>query len=117
MRSLRSLFGVALLFGVGYSTYKVLPIYVSAYQFEDAVKEEAKLSVYSSRSEDEIHDKIMKKAQELELPIQPDQVVVRRSPYELVISADYVVHVDLGNWPLELKFHPSSNGRRIVGAG
>lgn len=115
MRSFRSLFGIGLLVALGYASFKLLPVYMSAYEFEDAVKEEARVSVYTSRSEDQIHDTIMKRAAELQIPLQSEQVIIRRTGDDLNISADYVVHVDLPSFPLSLKFHPSSSGHRLRG--
>lgn len=117
MRSLRSLFGVALLVALGVACFKLLPVYMSAYEFEDDVKEEAKLSVYSQRSEDDIHDAIMKKAYALQIPLQPDHVVVRRSGLDLTITTEYAVTIDLSVYPLVLKFHPESVGHKMTGLG
>jgi uncharacterized protein involved in tolerance to divalent cations len=113
MRGLRSILGVAVVVALIFACFKVLPVYISAYEFEDAIKEEAKLSAYSNRTEDQIHDTILKKANELELPVDPDHIVVHHIGNDVTISVDYSVHVDLPNFPIVLKFHPETSGHRM----
>jgi hypothetical protein len=117
MKTLKMLFGVAVFVLLVYGGYKVLPAYMAAWEFEDAIKEEAKLNAYGSRSEAEIRDTILQKAHELEIPISEKQVLVRRDTGELVISADYSMHVDFAVYPFDLNFHPSSRMRRFAGLG
>ncbi|MBV8205725.1 MAG: hypothetical protein JO041_02955 [Acidobacteria bacterium] len=117
MRTLRSLFGLALLAGLVYATYKAVPVYLSAFEFEDAIKEEARLGAYSKRSEEQIHDVLMKKASELQIPLEPTHLIVSRSGDDLNISADYAIPLDVPNLPLSLKFHPSSSGHRLRAVG
>jgi hypothetical protein len=109
------LLGIGIFVALGIAAFKLVPVYMTEYQFEDAIKEEAKLAVYSNRTEDQIHDEMMKKARELELPIKPDQLVVKHVGDDLTISADYVVHVDIPLYPLDLSFHPSTKGHRMMG--
>ena len=115
MRGVRFWIGVLVLLCAAYGTYKLVPVYMSAYEFEDAIKEEAKLAVYSQKSDDQIHDTIMKKAAEFEIPVAGEQVKVRRNGSDLTISADYGVQIDVPVHPFVLTFHPSSNGHRIAG--
>jgi hypothetical protein len=117
MRSIRFWIGVAVLIGAAYGAYELIPVYMSAYEFEDAIKEEAKLAVYSNKSDDQIHDTIMKKAAEFQIPVTGEQVKVLRNGSDLTISADYVVHIDVPVHPIDLTFHPSSNGHRLAGVG
>jgi len=109
------LFGIAVFVALGLAMFKLVPVYMSAYEFEDAMQEEAKLDVYSTRSEDQIHDIMMKKARELEIPIASEQLVVKHIGDDLTISANYVVHVDFPSFPVDLKFHPSTSGHRLTG--
>src|SRR4051812_8511721 len=110
MRSLRMLLGVGVFVALFVGAFKLVPVYMSAYEFEDAIKEEAKLAVYSNRSEDQIHDLMMKKARELDIPLRAEQLVVKHVGDDVMISADYVVHVDIPAFPMDLKFHPETKG-------
>lgn len=115
MPKMRTLFCVALLFVAAYGAYKLLPVYLSAYQFDDAIKEEAKFGSGSTKTDEQIHSIIMKRAAEFDIPVQPDQVKVRRNGSDLIISADYRVTVDVPSYPIVLNFHPSSSGLRFGG--
>jgi len=111
MKSVRAIFGILVIVGAFYVGWMILPPYFHAYQFEDAVAEEARLGTYSNKSEDDIKQIVAKKAQDLDLPVQPDQVKVTKGYNSLDISVDYTVHVDLPAYPLDLKFSASSKNR------
>lgn len=111
MKSLRAIFGILVIVGAFYLGWMIIPPYFHAYQFEDVVAEQARLGTYSNKSEDDIKQIISQKAQELDLPVQPDQVKVNKGYNMLEISVDYTVHVDLPAYPLDLKFSASSKNR------
>src|SRR5947209_4845389 len=117
MKLLKLIFGIGLVVLVVYGGYLLLPAYMAAYEFEDAIKEEAKLSAYSTRGENEIRDSVLRKARELQIPITPEHITVKRDSGDLVIAADYSMHVDFVPYPFDLDFHPSSRMRRFVGLG
>jgi len=117
MKMLKAILGIAFLVLVVYGGYLLLPTYLAVYEFEDAIKEEAKLNAYGSRNEIEIRDTILRKAHELQIPLTADHVSVRRDSGELVITADYAMHVDFVPYPFDLNFHPSSRMRRFSGVG
>jgi hypothetical protein len=114
MKTLRALFGLSLVVAVVFVAYKVLPPYTTNYQFQDAIESEARLNSYSHKSEAEIHDIIVNKARELEIPIRPEQIVVRRNGNEISISARYTVHVDLPIQPFDLSFSPATRNKPPV---
>jgi hypothetical protein len=96
-----------------YVSYKLVPPYFDNWRFEDVIASEARMNTYSYKSEEEIRDLIYKKAQNLEIPIKPEQIQVRRYASELTIDAEYTVHVDLLLHPMDLTFRPSSRNKRI----
>ena len=51
MRSLKALLAVAIFGALVYVAYQVVPVYMSSYQFQDAVEEEARLDSYSQKTE------------------------------------------------------------------
>ena len=113
MKALRTFFVLFVVVAGFYVAWKVLPPYFSNYQFEDAIASEARMQAYSSKSEQDIRDLVLKRAADLDISLRPDQVVVSRTGDTLNISADYTVHIDLPLYPLDLKFQPSSKGRRM----
>src|SRR5437763_17201606 len=98
-----------------YLCAELIPPYFANYQFEDAIKEEATISTYSTKPEDAIRDTIFKKAQDLEIPITKDAIKVQRIGPQgtgtLTIETHYSVHVDLPAYPLDLQFNPSTRNR------
>jgi len=95
---------------------KVMPPYFANYQFEDAVKSEARfaLSGYPRKTEDDIRNDIWKKAQELDIPLakkEAIQIVLNQG--NVTISTDYTVPVDLLVYQFNLQFHPHANNYTI----
>lgn len=118
MRTLKLLLALAVIAVGVYVGFQVVPPFFANYQFQDAIQNEAVLQSYSNKSEDDIRATIFKKAQELSIPIQEDQIIVQRSGGggSLAISATYTVHVDLPYYPLDLEFRPASKSAPIPGA-
>ena len=111
MKTLRALIGLCVIVAVIYTAWKLVPPYFHDYQFQDVVSEEARMNTYTARSENDIRESIFKKAQDLDIPITRDQINVRREGQTVNISADYIVHVDLPAYPLDLKFHAGSKNK------
>ena len=112
MRSLKALLAVAIFRALVYVAYQVVPVYMSSYQFQDAIEEEARLDSYSQKTELEIKDSVFKKAQSLELPLTADEIKVQKTSNAVAISAAYTVHIDLPVHPIDLSFTPNSQNHR-----
>jgi hypothetical protein len=112
MRSLKALLAVAILGSLVYVAYRVAPVYMSSYQFQDAVEEEARLDSYSQKTEQEIRDSVFKKAQSLDIPLTADQIKVQKSSSAVSIAAAYTVHIDIPVHPFDLSFTPNSQNHR-----
>src|SRR5512146_1545899 len=110
MKSLKALLGLGLVVAAVYVAYELVPPYFNNYQLQDVLEGEARVNSYSGirKSEDEIRETILRKAKDLDIVLQPEQVKVARAGSEWVISADYTVHVDLPLHPVDLEFHPNS---------
>ena len=114
MKTLKSLFGLLVVVVFFYCAWKLIPPYFNEYQFEDAIGQIARYSAYNQqKSEQDIRDEVARKAVEFEIPLTSEQIKVVRNGAELSISADYMIHVDLPGYPLDLQFHPSSKQKRI----
>jgi hypothetical protein len=96
---------------------KVVPVYFSNYQFEDAIKTEALQSTYSARSEEDIRDSVIKHAKEYDIQLTTKQVHVSRTGANgtgsLSIEADYSVPVNLPGYSMNFDFHPSSKNKGV----
>lgn len=96
---------------------KIIPPYFSNYEFEDYIKNEALQSTYSTRSEDEIRDSIIKRARDYDIQLNSRQVKVTRNGSNgngsLFIEAEYSVPVELPGYSTTLTFHPSTKNKGV----
>ena len=81
--------GIAIFLGI-----KIIPVRIAAYEFKDFVQEEAQAG--SLRKTDAIVvQRILEKAEELEIPLKKQDLKVRRTQSEMIITAKYVQPIDL----------------------
>ena len=117
MGSLKMIGGFALFVVMGIVGIKIVTVYFSNYQFEDAIKTEAIQSTYGTRTEDDIRDSIVKHAREYDIPLTAKQVHVSRTGSNgtgsLSIEADYSVPVSLPGYSMTFDFHPSSKNKGV----
>ncbi len=113
LRHLKLIIGLAIFAGIIYFGYKLIPPYFENYQLQDAIDNEALLNTYTQKTEGEIRDTVIRKAQELNIPLDSSQITVQRSYNYVQIQADYTVHIDLPYYPLDLKFHAASKNKGI----
>jgi hypothetical protein len=117
MATLKLVLGFALFAAVGLVGIKVIPPFFSNYEFEDSIKNEALQSTYSTRTEDDIRESIIKHARDYDIVLTPKQVKVSRTGGfgngNLLIEADYSVPLDLPGYSTTLNFHPSTANRGV----
>ena len=113
MARIKGLLSIAIVLLGVYILWLMLPPYYNSYQLQDFVESEARLNSYTTKTEQEILDGVVKRAHELDIPLTENQVKVMRSGSELSISAEYSVHVDLPMHPIDLHFAPASKNKRI----
>jgi hypothetical protein len=72
---------------------KYVPVRIDAYTFKDTLREEAR---YASihRNDDAIKERILDEADVLEIPLDPDNLTIRRTRSQVIISAKYDVPID-----------------------
>ena len=117
MATLKLLFGVGVIVAVALLGIKIVPVFFSNYQFEDSIKEEALHSTYSTRSEDDIRDAVIKHARNYDITLTAAQVHVSRTGVNgngsLTIEAEYSVPIDLPGYSTTVEFHPSSKNKGV----
>ena len=91
MKRIKTLLGLLVLVVVIYTLYSLTPVYLAKFQFQDELANIAKYS--ADHSEDQIHDEVMKKAQELGVPAQPENVHVVKDSGRATITAHYTVTI------------------------
>jgi len=115
MGTIKLIFGMFVIVAVVYVCAVLIPPFFSNYEFEDAIKNEATITTYSTKPEDAIRDTIFKKAQDLEIPVSKEQIKVKRTGSQgtgtVIIETSYTVHVDLPGYPMDLHFDPSTKNK------
>ncbi len=96
---------------------KVIPPYFSNYELEDSIKTEALQATYTTRTEDDIRDTIIKAARKYDIALTPKQVHVSRvggiATGSLTIEADYSVSIELPGYSTVIEFHPSTQNKGV----
>jgi hypothetical protein len=115
MGSIKMMFGIFVIVAGVYLGAELIPPYLTNYQFEDVVKNEAMINTYNTRPEGDIRDELFKKAQDMDIPVTREQIKVHRVGQvgngSLIIETHYSVHVDLPGYPLDLQFEPSTRNK------
>lgn len=83
---------------------KIVPVRVNAYELKDFIQEETR-GASLRRDDKAIADRIMKKAKELEVPLERKNLKVSRGTSEMVISARFEQAVDLKVYKYVFKFN------------
>jgi hypothetical protein len=117
MGTIKLIVGIGLIIVVIVGGVALVPPYLSNYQFEDALNNEALAATYSTKSEDDIKGIVYKKAQEMEIPLTPEGIRVQRVGTQgtgsLAIEASYTVHVNLPGYPMDLNFHAATKNKGV----
>jgi hypothetical protein len=117
MATLKLILGVAVIGALVLAGIKIVPPFFSNYEFEDAIKTEAVQSTYSTRSEDDVREAVIKQARNYDIALTPKQVHVSRvgsfGNGSLNIEADYSVPIDLPGYSTTLEFHPSTKNKGV----
>ena len=91
-------FSVAIFLGV-----KIIPVRIDAYEFRDVLRQEARFAAVRS-ADSKVADRIMKKAQDMELPLNKKDLTVSRTNSKVTITAKYEVPIDLKMTTYVFKF-------------
>ena len=91
---------------VGYVLYKVVPVKIATSEFYDVMQEQA--SFGSIKDVKFIEFEILRKAQELQIPVTKDNLKVTRSREALTVEAHYEITIDFfnGAYKYVWKFDP-----------
>jgi YbbR domain-containing protein len=93
----------------------LVPVYYANYQFQDVIRTEATLQTYTTKPEADIQMTILRKAQELDIPVNKEAIKVQRhgttGTGSLSIQAPYTVHVELPGYPVDLHFDASTDNK------
>ncbi len=104
------LLGVLVIFALGYLGFKFLPPIINNYQFQDAVDELASFSLVRSGTSttenptETLRTEILKKAQEMGLPIDKEDVIVRLGNDRVEVTIMYVQPIKMPGYTYNYNF-------------
>ena len=117
MGTIKLILYLFLIGAVVYVGAELIPPYFANYEFQDTLDTEARLGTYSTKGDDVIREAVFRRAQDLEIPISREDILVQRSGQgangSVVIETDYTIHVDLPGYPMDLHFHPASKNKAL----
>ncbi|HWY05051.1 MAG TPA: hypothetical protein VNX60_15350 [Candidatus Acidoferrum sp.] len=116
MGTTKAIIGFLVIVGAIYAAFQILPPELSNYSFQDDLKNVAITGGADPRKTDqELVDAVIKKAQEHQITLAPENVTVQRigTPGTLAVyvAADYSVPVSLPGYSFTLHFTPSSGNK------
>jgi hypothetical protein len=116
MGTVKALVGLLVIIGVIYCAFQIIPPELTNYSFQDDLRNIAMTGGANPHTSDqELVDSIMRKAQEHQITLAPEQITVQRigSPGApaVYVAADYSVPVSLPGYSFTLHFNPSSGNR------
>ena len=96
------LVGLVLLLIAGLIAYRLIPVKVRAAELRDTVIDESKSA--GQHSDKQIKANILYKAKQLELPVNENDVEVKRSPNYIKVSVKYTVPVEFPGYVYKWNF-------------
>jgi len=114
MREIKSIVGVLILAVGAMLAYKTLPAYWANFKLDGMLSDQAIYFTNYPQPPEVVAATVAGKAQELNVPITPQQVTVSYSGVYLTISASYTEHIDFPGYPFDLNFNNSTTNRNVM---
>lgn len=116
MGTVKAIVGFLVIVGVIYCAFQIIPPELTNYSFQDDLRNIAMVGGANPHQTDqELIDAIMKKAQDHQITLAPEQITVQRigtpGAPAVYVAADYNVPVNLPGYSFVLHFSPSSGNR------
>jgi hypothetical protein len=116
MGTFKAVFGFLVIIGALYAGFQIVPPELTNYSFQDDLRNVAMVGGANPRTTDqELVDTIIKKAQEHQITLVPENVTVQRigtpGVNAVYVAADYFVPVSLPGIDFKLHFTPSSGNK------
>lgn len=111
---LKALIYTAILVAAVYAAVKIVPIYVSEYELQDKLNEQARFAIVNRYTDEQIRENIFKVVQDLDIPATREDIKVWNTNHGIAISVAYTVPVDFKVYRTAFNFSPSSEGRDLL---
>jgi predicted membrane protein len=96
-------FGVIILLLAVFVAWKLIPVKIKAAEMRQTIIDEAKQA--GTRGDEAIMKNILTKAEEVNLPITKDDVVIVRGKQDIAVDLSYTVPVTFPGYVYQWKFH------------
>jgi hypothetical protein len=116
MGTIKAIGGFLVIVGLIYCGFQIIPPEMTNYSFTDDLKNIAMMSGANYReTEQDVAEAVIKKAQEHDIQLTPQQVTVQRigtpGAPAVYVAVDYSVPVNLPGYSFTLHFTPSSGNK------
>ncbi len=88
-----SMIGLLVLAVTVYLGFKTIPVMVRGYEFRDFLEEQARFAAMR-KDDDDVRTAVIRKAQELELPVQGKNIKLLRTSTRFDIAVKYTVPIE-----------------------
>jgi hypothetical protein len=112
----RQIFFLLILAALLFAGTQYGPAYMSAFQFNDYVRQEVKYAASSRKTPDTLREGILQKATELGIPLTRKDIKVTRRGPSFTLQVDYRWPIDLKVYRHEIVFHTSQTGELFENA-
>jgi len=113
MEKLKVLIFLAVVAAGIYVGWNLIPPYFHNSQFQDDLDDIVRRATYTSLSENDVKQAVIRKAQTMGIILKEDQVTVTRGGAGVTITVAYRVHVDMIVHPVDLDFTASSHNKAL----
>ena len=111
--ALKAIIWTAVLVIIIYVAFKVTPLLVNEYEFQDGIQTIARMASVNRPTPDKIRQSVLQEAAKDELLIAPEDIHIEAAGGNIRISADYSAVVDLKVYQWTLNFHPTASNNAL----
>jgi len=87
------------------SAWRIIPVYVKSYQFQDEIRNKCKFAPVDRKSPETVKEELLRFAQEIDLPVAREQLQVNAlGPAAIRVEVKYSVPVDLILFDISIPF-------------
>lgn len=108
----KAISAILFLIAVAYCGWKIIPIYVNNYELNDDIRQLAIQSTVDRSSAEQVQNKVLKYAKDLDLPVTREDVTVQVGNI-VTINVDYIVPIDFKVYVWNKEFVDSVRNNQI----
>lgn len=96
-----------------YTCWLIVPIYMSNYQFQDELRNEARFAVFEHKDQSQVQADVYRAAGALGLPVKPEDIAVVPIYGGYRITVRYSVQLEILHHNFVLHLHPSADSNSV----